>query len=421
MREEAQPKRRKVWRFVGLAALCLLAGGTAAPAEDGLFPNFFQKLFGVPPRPPQTQSLAPTPTPSPRKTHRSDYVPSTTTRAPGAPGGAPVQANFHVEVLGDSLAVLASDGLTDAFTDKPEVGIVDKARDASGLVRTDYYDWAKFATENAAAADKPDFVVILLGINDGQPMRDGADTVDTLSDKWKERYGQRIEAFVAPYAAAHIPVAWVSLPPMRVDRANTQAVALNALFREHAEKAGAKFIDIYDAFADQNGQYDAYGPNVDGQQVKLRGSDGIHFTKAGSRKLASFVESEIKRVFDKRNPASEVASLPPDIEHEADDINAQIQRELNAPPAAAPTAPSPAPEAAGEPPADPAPARRLSPRPVAGPILPLTAKVLSPGGVLATRETHPIVESEMVQRVLRSGEPPEPISGRADDFAWPKL
>ena len=112
--------RKRAWRFAALVALCLLAGASAAPAQDAGIPNFLQKLFGMPQERPAP--AVPAPTPSPHKTHRSDYVPSTTTRAPGAPGGEPVQATFHIEVLGDSLAVLAADGLNEAFADKPEIG-----------------------------------------------------------------------------------------------------------------------------------------------------------------------------------------------------------------------------------------------------------------------------------------------------------
>ena len=79
---------------------------------------------------------------------------------------------------------------------------------------------------------------------------------------------------------------------MRTDRFNAQVVKLNELYKERAEKAGAQYIDIWDAFADDDGQYDAYGPDVDGQNVKLRGADGIHFTKAGWRKVAQFLEAK---------------------------------------------------------------------------------------------------------------------------------
>jgi hypothetical protein len=394
----------KPWRFALLVTLGLIIGDSTAPAQN--VGNFFQQLFGIRPKPPESA-----PPPPPRKTKRAehkDYVPAITTRAPGAPGGAPVQATFHVEVIGDSLASEAVEGLNEAFAGKPEIGVVNRARDPSGLVRNDYYDWDKFAAENAAAPDKADIVVVLVGINDGQALHDGADAYDTLSDKWTERYAARVEALATPYVAAHIPVVWVGLPPMRADRSNIQAAKFNEIYRQHAEKAGAKFIDIFDAFADQNGQYDAFGPNVDGQNVKLRASDGIHFTKAGARKLAHFLEAEIKRVFEKRNPESEVAALPPDIEQAADDVNAQIRREMGV---ATPPPETSAPGAPVEPP----------PRPLVGPILPLTARPISPGGVLASRAASPPSEPPEVIRVFRVGEPFDPAPGRADDFAWPKL
>ena len=63
----------------------------------------------------------------------------------------------------------------------------------------------------------------MMGVNDFQPMRDGAETLEPLSDRWRELYGQRVEAVVAPFAAAHIPVAWVGLPPMRADRLNARS------------------------------------------------------------------------------------------------------------------------------------------------------------------------------------------------------
>ena len=242
----------------------------------------------------------------------------------------------------------------------------------------------------------------MLGINDLQPLKDGAETLDPLSDKWKAIYAQRVESLVAPFRDAHIAVAWVGLPPMRSDRFSAEAVALNEIYQEYSGKAEAKYIDIWDAFANPNGQYDAYGPNVDGQNVKLRGLDGIHFTKAGSRKVAHFLESEIRRAFDKTKPQTEVADLPPDIEQAADDINAQIRREngvAEAPPE-------------GQSPAAP------PPRPEAGPILSLTARPVSPGGALLERAGEP-PDLGPLARALRVGAAPEPHPGRADDFSWP--
>jgi hypothetical protein len=388
------------WRLAAIALLCLIASAPAAPAEDGGISGFFSHIFGPPAAKP-TES-APTPTAPPRKARKKvrDFVPATTTRAPGAPGGSPVQASFFIYVIGDSLAVSAAEGLVDAFADKPEIAVIDKARDASGLVRGDYFDWPKAAAELAAGKNKLDFVVAVFGVNDLQSMRDGADTVEPLTDPWRERYGQRIEAVVAPFHAAHVPVAWIGLPPMRADRFSADANRLNEIYKDHAESAGAKYIDIWDAFADQNGQYDAFGPNIDGQNVKLRGVDGIHFTKAGSRKLAHFLEGEIRKAFDKSNPTTEVAVLPPDIEQAADDINAQIRREMGVSPPASSNA---------------------AEKSLVGPIVSLTARQSTPGGILLARSSDVQLDPPEVMRVMRLGEPVSARGGRADDFAWPRL
>lgn len=404
-------------KIAAMAALCVVFASPNAIAEDGGLGGFFSHLFGAPAAKPPPPAAAPTVSVSrkPKKKVR-DFVPATTTRAPGTPGGSPVTASFFIDVLGDSMGVLASDGLTDAFTDKPDVAIVDKARDASGLVNNGYFDWPKAANDLIGEKGKVDFVVIMLGINDLQPMREGNEAFDPLTDKWRERYGQRVEAMLAPFRAAHIPVAWVGLPPMRTERVNAQAIKLNEIFKEHAEKAGAKYIDIWDAFADQSGQYDAFGPNIDGQNVKLRGSDGILFTKAGARKLAHFLESDIRKSLDKAHPATELASLPPDIEQAADDINAQIRREMGAPPAVASPAPAGGPSVSTAPAPPPVPLK-----PLAGPIFSLSARPNTPGGVLAARGAPVSATSADVSKVIRDGEPPETRPGRSDDFSWRRL
>jgi len=384
-------------RLAAVAALAVALTAPAAPAQEGGLGGFLQQLFGgQPPKPPEAAASKP-------KKKVRDFVPATTTREPGTPGGAAVQPTFFIDVLGDSLASLTASGLTEAFAGKPEIAVADKSHDASGLVRADYFDWPKAAHDLATGKDHIDFVVVMVGINDLQAMRDGAESLDPLSDRWKTAYAARIDAVLAPFQAANIPVAWVGMPPMRADRFNADIVKLNEIDRAEVEKLGVKFIDIWDAFANQDGQYDASGPNVDGQIVKLRGPDGIHFTKAGGRKVAHFLEAEIRRVFDKGRPQNETADLPPDIEQAAGDINAQIRREMGAP------------EGPG------APATQEPPKPLAGPILSLTGRPLSPGGALASREPNPPGETELVARVLRQGEPAEPLSGRADDFSWPRL
>jgi hypothetical protein len=342
------------------------------------------------------------PAPARKVTHeKRDFVPTETTRSSG--DSAPAAATFFVDVIGDSLALLASDGLREAFADNPKITISSKTRDSSGLVRDDFYDWVKAAHDLIAErSDKThiDFVVIQIGLNDMQAIKEGGDSFDPLTDRWRDIYGKRVEAMADGFRPAHIPVLWVGLPPMRNDQFNAQIAKLNELIKEHAEKAGAKYIDIWNAFADENGAYSAFGPDVNGRIVRLRIADGVYYTKAGARKAAQFIEGDIRRAFDAVKPADNMVDLPPDVEQAATDINAEIRREMGLAPTST--------EAV----------RSEADKPLAGPVLSLTARPVSPGGALATRS--PWTSGTIAASTLASGVEPPAKPGRADDFAWPK-
>ena len=426
--------RRALACFAALGIAASLAA-VPAEAEDNGLGGFFQHLFGGRSQPaPTPQPSEASPSPRPTLAHKVHKRPPREAAAP--PSTPPPTASKFVYVLGDSLAVEAAEGMVDDLEATPDIGVIDHARDASGLVRDDYFDWAKAARElvadkeaekektgkpekpeksekpapkeaakeKTAKPEKPrvDFVVVVLGINDMQPLRDGKDYVDPLSDRWKALYAQRIQAVAAPLVAAHVPVVWVGLPPMKSDKFNAEMIQLNQMFKDNVERAGAKFIDIFDDFADQNGGFDAFGPNIEGQKVRLRGPDGIHFTHAGGKKLAHFLDAEVLAALEKSAPPSvDIAALPPDIGKATEDINEQIRREMGAP-GASPGLAAPA--------ARPAP----PPKPEAGAIASLAARPASPGAALASPASA--LDSEAA-RELRAGEPPRAEPGRADDFS----
>jgi len=121
-------------------------------------------------------------------------------------------------------------------------------------------------------------------------------TYEFRSDEWAAYYNKRIDATIAALKSAGVPVFWVGLPSVRGSRATSEAVYLNDLYRGRAEKAGVIYIDIWDGFVDDAGNYNNYGPDFEGQTRRLRSGDGVHFTRAGARKLAHYVEREIRRV-----------------------------------------------------------------------------------------------------------------------------
>jgi hypothetical protein len=135
---------------------------------------------------------------------------------------------------------------------------------------------------------------------------------------------------------------------------------------------------------DDSGDFSTYGPDVIGQVRRLRSADGVHFTKAGARKLAHYVEREIRRLLDRATPVA-------------------------LPAAEEPQKPLPAPQPSGP-----------APRAVAGPVIPLTGHTPAAEGLLGSGPQAATGGDSAAFRVLVKGEPMLGPEGRADNFAWPR-
>ena len=99
-------------------------------------------------------------------------------RAP-APTQKKPEATTPIVVVGDANADWLAYGLEDAFAEKPEISIVRKHRTDSGLIRYDArrdIEWPQVARE-IIAADKPKFIVMMIGNNDRQTIREKAPVV----------------------------------------------------------------------------------------------------------------------------------------------------------------------------------------------------------------------------------------------------
>jgi uncharacterized protein len=92
-----------------------------------------------------------------------------------------------------------------------------------------------------------------------------------------------------------VPVLWVGLPAIRGTKSTADMAYLDDLYRHHAEKAGIIYVDVWDGFVDESGDFALYGPDFEGQTRRLRTGDGVYFTKAGAVKLGHYVERELKR------------------------------------------------------------------------------------------------------------------------------
>jgi uncharacterized protein len=381
----------------------------------------YDPWFGRPTPPPADYSKAPPP--------RKLETPPTTT----------------VLVLGDSLADWLGYGLEEALADTPEVGVVRKIKGTSGLIRyearSETPDWAQVA-KDILATEKPNAIVVMLGLNDRQSLRERAPSRPTAqpnqqaaqpnqaatqpsqtqpsghddtapaapgaeapadppaappaetqqqrrtpavsyefhTDKWGELYSKRVDEMIAVLKTKGVPVLWVGLPALRGPRSTTDVTYLDEIYRARAEKAGIPYVDVWDGFVDDAGRFTMQGPDFEGQIRKLRSADGVHFTKPGAVKLGYYVERELRRVL-----SSHVL------------------------PVALP-GPEQSPAKGGA-------------RPAIGPVVPLGAIGAGEGtDLLGGGASHPsqAASDPLVIRVLSRGEAIAPPPGRADDFSWPR-
>jgi hypothetical protein len=381
--------------------------------------GFFGGIFGRPePRYYEGESAAPT-----------DYSHAPSPRKPDSKA-EPVTPTASIVVMGDSMADWLAYGLEDAFSDSPEIAVIRKNKIHSGLLRYEGkgdLDWWHVARD-ILAQEKPSYVVMMLGVSDRQNIRErdlakeadkkkaedeqGKDKADQntqnqkqsddseqssiiapepkqgkrvngiiefRSDKWAEIYAKRIDETIAALKSKGVPVFWVGLPSIRGARSTADAVYLNDLYRARAERAGVVYIDVWDGFVDEAGKFASYGPDYEGQMRRLRSADGVYFTKPGARKLAHYVERELRRYMSNRLPVA----LP-----------------------SGPVGPVPS-------------DAKSTVRPVAGPVVPLTVTPANSEELLGGSGSQPVHSDATANRVLVKGEPVSAPPGRADDFAWP--
>jgi uncharacterized protein len=201
---------------------------------------------------------------------------------------------YKLQVYGDSFAEGLTTALVETFGNEPKLQISRKHRSIGALIRPEWEDDIKpedTARETVHAA------VIMLGLQDRQIIKPigGGKNLSIGTDEWREEYGRRFDRLLRALKKRNIGIYVVGQPVMRQSTANTQAEMISEIMRQQALAAGAKFIDIHEAFQDDSGGFSQFGPDISGARVKLRDGDGVTLTGLGNKKLAHFVEREVRR------------------------------------------------------------------------------------------------------------------------------
>ena len=385
---------------------------------------------------------------------RQDY-----SRAP-APAKRESIADKNVLVIGDGMADWLAYGLEDAYAEQPDMGVIRKYRTTSGLIkyqpRGEPSDWAA-AAKGLLETEKPDVIVVMLGLNDRISMREPvADKTDKPVDKdnkdKKNDKGARGKPPAKPgdakpgdtAAKPDDKPADADLPQDDADNADAPAVAA-------PEKTARNPNGLYE-FRDER-WVELYGKKIEelanvlkskGVPVLWVGLPAIRGPKGTADML--FLDSLYREGAAKAgityvdvwdgfvDEAGRFLQKGPDFEGQIRQLRSYdgvyftkpgarklahyVEREITrllagrSGPIALPSEPA-TPDTSAEP-------GKPAPRPLAGPIVPLVAASISTDQLLGGPGTRPAAVDALAARALVKGEPLAAPAGRADDYSWPR-
>lgn len=370
----------------------------------------------------------------------------------------PQTDRYHLHVFGDYLASGLASGLSEAFDKDGTIKIIDSTKSSAGLARPERTNWP--ADIDELAKEQPIHIaVLMMGMNDVRNINTENGIARWGTEEWREAYSKQVDLLIKALQAKNIAVYWVGMPIMAKTKTSEAMAFINDILRERKYFNGTKFIDTWSGFTDQLGEFSSYGPDLTGQNKRLREPDGISFTKRGNRKLANYVEVILRRDLAAARSERNI-SLAGDEEEQANLVpkadakeEAPATAEGDAKPGGEgsdlqPATPSPALEREGDagapPPQKTAGGQTLAPPGIAlQPALSVFASGYSPPGEIIIGDTSegvtglatvspmsdlnanfserrlPVTE-RLYYKALVKGESLKPKPGRADDFRWPR-
>jgi len=181
--------------------------------------------------------------------------------------------------IGDAIGGGLGAGLARVTEPSGNYDVSIRLNEESGLARPEVYDWAatvpKILDGNAF-----DVIVVMLGSNDRQMIRDGNMRYEFGTPEWTTTYAMQVNLLLD-------------------------------LQKAEVEKRGMTFLDLRKSFTNPDGSYT--DSTTDGQAniVKLRGRDGISFFKAGNNLMGEQVLAVIEAddTPDEVQPAEKTSRL----------------------------------------------------------------------------------------------------------------
>ena len=155
-------------------------------------------------------------------------------------------------VVGDSLSISLGEQVETSLATAPRLSFARLGKVSSGLARPDFFDWDRHM-EDMAARNKPDAVVVMIGANDNQHLRqaDGSQ-VYFGTPEWDRAYAAKVRRVVEtcrrynPQAS----IFWMGAPVMASPALSRDLRHINALVAQVMERTrDCHYVDTWKLFS----------------------------------------------------------------------------------------------------------------------------------------------------------------------------
>ena len=201
----------------------------------------------------------------------------------------------QVFFAGDSLMQGVAPHVQKHLQEKFDIKTINLSKQSTGLSYPSFFDWPKTIQDTIDANKQIKVLVVFLGPNDpwDMPNPKGGLYLKFQSPEWESVYRSRIAQIIQTAKENRISVMWLSPPNMKKDSLNQQMVYLNRVISDEVKKHQAFFIDSRPLLGGKNDIYNEY-VTKNGNSIKMRSADGIHFSTDGQKLIAQVISSHLK-------------------------------------------------------------------------------------------------------------------------------
>lgn len=210
---------------------------------------------------------------------KGSSAPTTTTTLP-ALRTPTAEAPLRVVVAGDSTANSLGSRLKVAADSDPTLSIDVQGKVATGLTRSDYFNWGARAKQ-LFDEDRPDVMVFMVGANDTQAVLDPDGTVVAQygTPEWIEAYRRQVAGIMDLAHDGPRRLLWVGQPVVGNAKVNVTAQRVNRIVREEAAtRPWVQYFDMASVVAGPGGKFSEYVTLPGGKVVRCFAGDSVHLS-----------------------------------------------------------------------------------------------------------------------------------------------